>query len=89
MYKGGIMDLFEAIRNRRSCRNYLSEVIDDTVIESILEGVRGHRLHSTLNRGSSSLSLPAMLRKSFFQKLTGAGSGLLKKVAGGGWILIG
>jgi len=31
------MDLFEAIKGRRSCRNYLSEAIDDTVIESILE----------------------------------------------------
>jgi nitroreductase len=31
------MDLFEAIKNRRSCRNFLPEAIDDTVIESILE----------------------------------------------------
>ncbi|MBP1746965.1 MAG: nitroreductase [Deltaproteobacteria bacterium] len=31
------MDLFEAIKGRRSCRNYLSVTIDDTVIESILE----------------------------------------------------
>lgn len=31
------MDLFEAIKGRRSCRNYLPEAIDDTVIESILE----------------------------------------------------
>jgi 5,6-dimethylbenzimidazole synthase len=35
--KGGFMDLFEAIRDRRSCRNYLPEAIDDNVIESILE----------------------------------------------------
>jgi len=31
------MDLFEAIKGRRSCRNYLPEAIDDNVIESILE----------------------------------------------------
>jgi len=31
------MELFDAIKNRRSCRNYLPEAIDDTVIESILE----------------------------------------------------
>lgn len=31
------MDLFEAIKGRRSCRNYLSEPIEDTLIESILE----------------------------------------------------
>jgi nitroreductase len=31
------MDLLEAIRGRRSCRNYLPDVIDDNVIESILE----------------------------------------------------
>lgn len=31
------MDLFEAIKGRRSCRNYLPGAIDDTVIESILE----------------------------------------------------
>jgi len=31
------MDLFEAIKGRRSCRNYLPEAIDNTVIESILE----------------------------------------------------
>lgn len=31
------MELFDAIKNRRSCRNYLPEAVDDTVIESILE----------------------------------------------------
>jgi nitroreductase len=31
------MDLFTAIRDRRSCRNYLTEAISDEVIESILE----------------------------------------------------
>lgn len=31
------MDLFEAIKDRRSCRNYLLEAIDENVIESILE----------------------------------------------------
>jgi nitroreductase len=31
------MDLFEAIKGRRSCRNYLPEAIDDTMLESILE----------------------------------------------------
>ena len=31
------MDLFEAIKGRRSCRYYLQEAIDDNVIESILE----------------------------------------------------
>jgi len=31
------MDLFEAIKGRRRCRNDLSEAIDETVIDSILE----------------------------------------------------
>jgi 5,6-dimethylbenzimidazole synthase len=31
------MDLFEAIKGRRSCRYYLPEAIDDTILESILE----------------------------------------------------
>ena len=31
------MELFDAIKNRRSCRNYLPEAIDDAVVESILE----------------------------------------------------
>jgi 5,6-dimethylbenzimidazole synthase len=31
------MDLFEAIKDRRSCRNYLAEAINEDVIESILE----------------------------------------------------
>jgi hypothetical protein len=31
------MDLFEAIKDRRSCRNYLAETINENVIESILE----------------------------------------------------
>ena len=31
------MDLFEAIKGRRSCRYYLPEAIDDTMLESILE----------------------------------------------------
>lgn len=31
------MDLFEAMKDRRSCRNYLAETIDDNVIESVLE----------------------------------------------------
>jgi nitroreductase len=31
------MDLLEAIKNRRSCRNYLPEPIDEMIIESILE----------------------------------------------------
>jgi 5,6-dimethylbenzimidazole synthase len=31
------MDLFEAIKNRRSCRNYLAEAISGDIIESILE----------------------------------------------------
>jgi len=31
------MELLDAIKNRRSCRNYLPEAIDDTVIESILD----------------------------------------------------
>jgi len=35
--KGVFMDLFQAIKDRRSCRNYLAEAISDNVIESILE----------------------------------------------------
>jgi len=31
------MDLLEAIKGRRSCRNYLPEAIEDNIIESILE----------------------------------------------------
>lgn len=31
------MDLFEAIRNRRSCRRFSPEPVDDTAIEAILE----------------------------------------------------
>ncbi len=31
------MDLFEAIKDRRSCRYYLQEAIDDNMLESILE----------------------------------------------------
>jgi nitroreductase len=31
------MDLFEAMKERKSCRNYLTEAISENVIESILE----------------------------------------------------
>ncbi len=41
------MDLFEAIKGRRSCRNYLPEAITTTVGIDLRQVKRGLRLHST------------------------------------------
>ncbi len=83
--KGGIMELLDAIKNRRSCRNYLPEAIDDTVIESILDA--GIWAPSPLNTQPWEFIVitSGNVKERIFAEADRCRKWALEKAAGSGW----
>ena len=79
------MDLFAAMKERRSCRNFLPSRWMRRRLERFSKRRLGHPLHSTVNLGNSLSSLTKKLKKRSLLKGKDLENGLLKKAVGSGW----
>jgi len=62
------MDLFTAMKERRSCRNFLPEPMEEATMEKILEAATWAPSPLTVNLGNSLSSPTKKLKKKIFSE---------------------